>query len=81
MQFDFNKNNILEEQTGYAKRVLGLVNNIYGDVPKACVITFGCQQNVSDSERLKGMLFEMGYTIVDTIDNADFIIFNTFMSL
>ena len=72
-----NNINILDEQLGYAKRVLKLTGNIYGETPKACVITFGCQQNVSDSERLKGMLFEMGYTIVEKADNADFIIFNT----
>lgn len=77
MQFDLTKNSILEEQLGYAKRVLSLGKTVYGDCPKACVITFGCQQNVSDSERLKGMLFEMGYTMVDEIDNADFIIYNT----
>lgn len=68
---------ISEEQTGYAKRVLSLLGTRYGNIPKACVLTFGCQQNVSDSEHLKGMLFQMGYTIVDSMENADFIIFNT----
>ncbi len=77
MELSITNNSILDEQIGYAKRVLKLAPTVYGDCPKACVITFGCQQNVSDSERLKGMLFEMGYTIVDTAENADFIIFNT----
>lgn len=77
MQLHNTNNNVLSEQLGYAKRVLTLVGSIYGNQPKACVITFGCQQNVSDSERLKGMLFEMGYTIVDETGEADFIIFNT----
>lgn len=77
MNFYTNANSILDEQMGYAKRVLKLAPTIYGSCPKACVITFGCQQNVSDSERLKGMLFAMGYTIVETIEDADFIIFNT----
>ncbi len=77
MNFNLNSNSILDEQLGYAKRVLSLIPSIYGDNPKACVNTFGCQQNVSDSERLKGMLFQMGYTIVDDMENADFIIFNT----
>ncbi len=76
MQIFDIQNTVVSEQKGYAKRVFSLANQIY-NTPKACVITFGCQQNVSDSERLKGMLFEMGYTIVDNIENADFIIFNT----
>ena len=45
--------------------------------PVACVDTFGCQQNVSDSERLKGELSEMGYGLTDDINEAQFIIFNT----
>jgi len=77
LELNIQNNAILETQQGYAKRVLSLAANTYGTCPKACVLTFGCQQNVSDSERLKGMLFEMGYTIVDSMENADFIIFNT----
>lgn len=71
------KNNSLETQTEYAKRVFALAFQRYGGSPKAAVITFGCQQNVSDSERLKGMLVSMGYSITQTPENADFIIFNT----
>lgn len=67
---------VSDTQTEYAKRVFALSHNIY-KTPKACVITFGCQQNVSDSERLKGMLSGMGYTIVESMLEADFIIFNT----
>lgn len=77
MQITNAENKVLAEQLGYAKRVLTLASNIYGDKPKASVITFGCQQNVSDSERLKGMLATMGYTIIDELEQADFIIFNT----
>jgi len=33
---------------------------------KACVVTFGCQQNEADSEKIKGMLADMGYDIIDT---------------
>lgn len=44
---------------------------------KACVITFGCQQNESDSEKIRGMLCEMGYLIVDECDEVDLIIINT----
>ncbi len=77
MELSLKTNTVLDEQMGYAKRVFSLLSKVYGNCPKACVTTFGCQQNVSDSERLKGMLFQMGYTIVDTMEKADFIIFNT----
>ena len=48
-----------------------------GDVPKAFIRTYGCQQNVADSERIKGMLKAAGYAFTDTPDDADFILFNT----
>lgn len=45
--------------------------------PLACVRTFGCQQNVSDSEHIKGMLADMGFGFTEQPDDADFILFNT----
>ncbi|HZK71471.1 MAG TPA: tRNA (N6-isopentenyl adenosine(37)-C2)-methylthiotransferase MiaB, partial [Clostridia bacterium] len=39
--------------------------------------TFGCQMNENDSEKLSGMLEEMGYTETDERTKADIIIFNT----
>ena len=45
--------------------------------PTAHVHTFGCQQNVSDGEKLKGMLAEMGCGFSDSPEGADIIIFNT----
>lgn len=44
---------------------------------KAFVLTFGCQQNEADSERLAGMANAMGYEIVQEANDADFIIVNT----
>ncbi|MBE6692512.1 MAG: tRNA (N6-isopentenyl adenosine(37)-C2)-methylthiotransferase MiaB [Ruminococcaceae bacterium] len=44
---------------------------------KACVITFGCQQNENDSERIAGALEMCGYEITDNSDIADVIIINT----
>lgn len=41
------------------------------------VITFGCQQNVSDSEKLMGMLDEMGYLKTEVKEEADVVIINT----
>lgn len=48
-----------------------------GILPKAFVLTLGCQQNESDSEKLAGMAEEMGYEIVDTPDEASLIMVNT----
>lgn len=45
--------------------------------PKAHVHTFGCQQNVSDGEKIKGMLCEMGYMLSNSPEGADIVIFNT----
>lgn len=39
--------------------------------------TYGCQQNVADSESLLGMAEEMGYTPANARDDADLILFNT----
>ena len=43
----------------------------------ACVITFGCQQNEADSERIRGILSELGFNLVDDYTDADLVIFNT----
>ena len=39
--------------------------------------TFGCQMNVHDSERMKGMLESIGYTEAAERADADLILFNT----
>jgi tRNA-2-methylthio-N6-dimethylallyladenosine synthase len=41
------------------------------------VTTFGCQMNVHDSERMRGMLVSLGYEEVGERDGADLILFNT----
>ena len=48
-----------------------------GKCPKAYTHTFGCQQNEADTERIRGMLHEMGYEMTDSTEEADFILFNT----
>ena len=45
--------------------------------PKAYVHTYGCQGNVADGERLKGMLFEMGFDFCLAPENADLVLYNT----
>lgn len=44
---------------------------------KAHIVTFGCQQNEADSERIAGMAVEMGYTLTDSVKDADLIVINT----
>lgn len=39
--------------------------------------TYGCQQNVSDGEKINGMLSEMGYILCASPDEADLVLFNT----
>lgn len=48
-----------------------------GAVPMALVHTYGCQQNVADSEKIKGLLAQMGFSFTDDAEEADFILFNT----
>ena len=40
----------------------------------AYIQTFGCQQNVADSERIAGMCQSMGYKICDDPADADIIV-------
>ena len=44
---------------------------------KYFIKTFGCQMNVYDSQRIAGILQNMGATEAAAIDEADLIIFNT----
>ncbi len=42
-----------------------------------CIHTFGCQMNKHDSERVSGMLEGLGSLLVDTIEEADIVVFMT----
>lgn len=46
-------------------------------MPRACLITYGCQMNVHDSEIVAGQLARMGYEIVDDEFSADAVFVNT----
>ncbi len=48
-----------------------------GETPLAYVRTYGCQQNVADSEKMKGLLSKMGFGFTENELDADFILFNT----
>lgn len=47
-----------------------------GHLLTADVVTFGCQMNARDSEKLSGILEQVGYTLSDS-EEADFVIYNT----
>ena len=42
-----------------------------------CVTTFGCQMNARDSEKLCGILKNIGYIEAEEEESADFVIYNT----
>ncbi len=67
----------LAQQLPFIDLVRGLYAERFDRLPLACVRTFGCQQNVSDSEHIKGMLAQMGFGFTDIPDEADLILFNT----
>ncbi len=41
------------------------------------IVTFGCQMNVHESEKLAGVLEKLGYSHTDDVNFADIIVFNT----
>ena len=51
------------------------INN--GKILTYSILTFGCQLNENDSEKIAGMLEEMGYVKIDDYKKADLVVFNT----
>lgn len=68
---------VMLSMNDYLSKLNIILPKIYGRQPMACVNTYGCQQNVSDSEKIKGLLEKAGYAITDNDEDADFVIFNT----
>ncbi len=70
--------NLSDRQFEYMKLIAEIMEiRKRGEKPLAYVRTYGCQQNVADSERIKGMLSMSGFDFTDAPDDADFILFNT----
>ncbi len=44
---------------------------------KYYIVTYGCQMNVHESEKIAGILRRLDYTDAPTLDEADIIVFNT----
>jgi len=66
----------INEQKNYIEKIK-VLNESKVKKPLAFVETYGCAQNESDSEKLKGMLFDMGYGFCDDAKKADLILYNT----
>ena len=65
---------IIEKQKEYMEKVKKInenKNKMY------YILTMGCQLNENDSEKLIGIMEEMGYTKSDDIKNADLYVINT----
>ncbi len=68
----------LNKQKEYSDKVQMILGARFPDgAPKAFVHTYGCQGNVSDSERIKGLLIGMGYVLCENDSEADLILYNT----
>lgn len=60
----------------YKEKVQQILNK--KEAPPLCYLhSFGCQQNISDGEKILGLLCEMGYGVTNDISAADLIIYNT----
>ena len=49
----------------------------HGRKKRMHIATFGCQMNFHDSEKLKGVLEQIGYEECDSEAQADFVVYNT----
>lgn len=74
---DFEKKINEIEQRAQAIGHLRAYVTAMGRVPLACIRTYGCQQNVADSERIKGILAQVGYGFTEEVEEADLVLFNT----
>ena len=59
-----------------AKEIVAGMEKELGRKPRACVVTFGCQMNARDSEKLLAILKLAGYEETESED-AEFVIYNT----
>jgi len=66
----------IEKQIKYIHMIRELTQ-AWSKKPYAYVDTYGCQQNEADSEKLRGMLVEMGYGLTNDENEADIAVVNT----
>ena len=66
----------LQQQFDFCAKIHALWHS-RGITPLAYVETYGCQQNEADSERIRGLLIQSGYTMTDSAEGADVVVMNT----
>ena len=66
----------MQAQFEYCDRIAAFWHET-GRTPTAYVETYGCQQNESDSGKIRGFLAQSGYAIVDDAEGADVVVMNT----
>ena len=64
----------IDEQKEYIKKV---TERNKGKNLKYTILTMGCQLNENDSEKIRGMVEEMGYTLTEKFEDANLAIINT----
>ena len=67
-------------QTEHINELPSLLNKVQNEkkrVLTASVITFGCQMNARDSEKLAGILSSAGFKLLEDDEDADFVLYNT----
>lgn len=62
----------MDEQNEFIKKVKELNTGL-----KYNINTMGCKLNENDSEKIAGMLEDMGYTATDSVEDANVMVFNT----
>ncbi len=68
----------LDKQIEYTAMVETVLQSRFPDKkPLAFVHTYGCQGNVADGEKIKGILVSLGYDLTEEIDDADLVLYNT----
>ena len=68
---------ITQEELAQQRAYAGMLREMQERPASYHVVTYGCQMNAHDSEKLSGMLQEMGMTEAADRTEADFVIFNT----
>ena len=66
----------VERQLDYCEKIADITAT-WAEKPLAHIMTYGCQQNEADSERLRGYLEKMGYGFTDNAEDARIIVINT----
>ncbi|MBQ6380740.1 MAG: tRNA (N6-isopentenyl adenosine(37)-C2)-methylthiotransferase MiaB [Clostridia bacterium] len=77
MRAVFVESEQLDRQKEFAALAGQILSARYLQPPKAYVHTYGCQGNVADSEKIQGMLLEIGYELTEDLSEADLVLYNT----